>query len=71
MSSAKRIIKSMTALFFGMGFLFAGNALIISSIGVILKHNGASSFAVGVVSACFFIGALCVGRFFRKKLFHA
>ncbi|ELY0804692.1 MFS transporter [Campylobacter upsaliensis] len=67
MSSAKRIIKSMTALFFGMGFLFAGNALIISSIGVILKHNGASSFAVGVVSACFFIGAMC-GTIFSQKI---
>lgn len=52
--SPKKIIKSMTALFAGMAFLFAGNALIVSSIGVILKENGESSLAVGVVSSCFF-----------------
>lgn len=56
--SPKKIIKSMTALFTGMAFLFAGNALIVSSIGVILKENGASSFEIGWVSSCFFIGAL-------------
>lgn len=50
---SKKIIKSMTALFAGMAFLFAGNALIVSSIGVILKENGESSLAVGVVSSCF------------------
>ncbi len=44
----------MTALFAGMAFLFAGNALIVSSIGVILKENGESSLAVGVVSSLFF-----------------
>ncbi|EPU8948715.1 MFS transporter, partial [Campylobacter jejuni] len=55
--SPKKIIKSMTALFAGMAFLFAGNALIVSSIGVILKENGESSLAVGVVSSCFFVGA--------------
>ena len=48
----------MTALFASMTFLFAGNALIVSSIGVILKENKESSLAVGVLSSCFFIGAL-------------
>lgn len=52
-SMSPKIIKSMTALFAGMAFLFAGNALIVSSIGVILKENGESSLAVGVVSSCF------------------
>lgn len=56
--SPKKIIKSMTALFASMAFLFAGNALIVSSIGVILKEKGESSLAVGFISSCFFIGAL-------------
>ncbi|MBM0637044.1 MFS transporter [Campylobacter sp. VicNov18] len=65
--SPKKIIKSMTALFVGMVFLFAGNALIVSSIGVILKENGASSLAVGIISSCFFIGAL-VGTISAHKV---
>lgn len=56
--SPKKIIKSMTALFASMAFLFAGNALIVSSIGVILKEKGESSLAVGFISSCFFIGAM-------------
>ncbi|HED0635383.1 TPA: MFS transporter [Campylobacter jejuni] len=65
--SPKKIIKSMTALFAGMAFLFAGNALIVSSIGVILKENGESSLAVGVVSSCFFVGAL-IGTISAHKI---
>ncbi|MFQ6342082.1 MFS transporter [Campylobacter sp. VTCC 70190] len=56
--SLTRIIRSMTALFAGMSFMFAGNALIVSSIGVILKENNESSLAVGIISSCFFIGAM-------------
>lgn len=65
--SAKRIIRSMTSLFLSMSFLFAGNALIVSSIGVILKENTQSSLAVGIVSSCFFIGAL-VGTISTHKI---
>ncbi|AXP08606.1 MFS transporter [Campylobacter hepaticus] len=65
--SPKKIIKSMTALFAGMVFLFAGNALIVSSIGVILKEKGESSLAVGIISSCFFIGAL-VGTISAHKI---
>ncbi|WP_258864996.1 MFS transporter [Helicobacter sp. MIT 14-3879] len=58
MSSTKRTIKSMNALFTGMSFLFIGNSLIVSSVGVILKDSGMSEIAIGVISSCFFIGAL-------------
>ncbi len=58
MLRAKRIIKSMTALFIGMSFLFIGNSLIVSSVGVILKGSGMSEIAIGAISSCFFIGAL-------------
>ncbi|MCW1360732.1 MFS transporter [Campylobacter sp. CCS1377] len=56
--SPKRTIKSMTALFAGMSFLFAGNALIVSSIGVILKNLNISDFAIGLINSCFFLGAM-------------
>ncbi|MCX2682749.1 MFS transporter [Campylobacter sp. MIT 21-1685] len=56
--SPRRIIRSMTSLFLSMSFLFIGNALIVSSTGVILKENTQSSLDVGIVSSCFFIGAL-------------
>lgn len=57
MISTKRTIKSLTALFVAMAFLFTGNALIVSSVGVILKQQGASTLAIGAVNACFFLGA--------------
>ncbi len=58
MSSTKRTIMSMNALFIGMSFLFVGNSLIVSSVGVILKDSGMSEIAIGAISSCFFIGAL-------------
>lgn len=65
--SPKRIIKSMTALFTGMFFMFVGNGLIVSSVGVILKEQNSSSLVVGIISSCFFIGALC-GTIFSQKI---
>ena len=53
MISSKRTIKSLTALFVAMAFLFTGNALIVSSVGVILKQQGTSTLAIGAVNACF------------------
>lgn len=58
MSSTARTIRSMNALFIGMSFLFIGNSLIVSSVGVILKSSGLSEIAIGLISSCFFIGAL-------------
>ena len=37
MISSKRTIKSLTALFVAMAFMFVGNALVVSSVGVILR----------------------------------
>ncbi|MWV60973.1 MFS transporter [Helicobacter saguini] len=48
----------MNALFIGMSFLFIGNSLIVSSVGVILKNSQMSDTAIGLISSCFFIGAL-------------
>lgn len=60
MTSPTRTIKSMNALFIGMSFLFVGNSLIVSSMGVILKDSGMNEIAIGAISSCFFIGALAV-----------
>ncbi|MCH5336485.1 MAG: MFS transporter [Campylobacter sp.] len=65
--SPKRIIKSMTALFAGMSFMFIGNGLIVSSVGVILKELDASSFVVGIINSCFFLGAM-YGTIFAQKI---
>ncbi|HJE65525.1 MFS transporter [Campylobacter avium] len=54
----KRILFSMSSLFISMAFLFVGNSLIISSVGVILKESGMSSFGIGLVNSCFYFGAL-------------
>lgn len=58
MVSSKRTIRSMTALFVGMSFVFIGNALVVSSLGVILKQESASEAFIGFVGSCFFVGAL-------------
>ncbi len=57
MISSKRTIKSLTALFVAMAFMFMGNALVVSSVGVILKQRGASEVMIGIVNAFFFLGA--------------
>lgn len=67
MSSPKKIIKSMTALFAGMSLMFVGNGLIVSSAGVILKEQDASSLMIGIINACFFLGAMC-GTIFAQKI---
>ena len=57
MISSKRTIKSLSALFIAISFAFAGNALVVDSMGVILKEREVGEFIIGIVGACFFIGA--------------
>lgn len=57
MISSKRTIKSLTALFVAMAFMFMGNALVVSSLGVVLKQRGANEVMIGAINACFFLGA--------------
>lgn len=58
MVSSIRIIKSMTALFVGMAFVFVGNALMLSSVGVILKQMNVNESLIGVIGSCFFLGGI-------------
>lgn len=48
----------MTALFVGIPFVFMGNALIVGSVGVILKQNGVSEAFIGLIGFCFFVGGM-------------
>lgn len=57
MISSKRTIKSLSALFIAISFAFAGNALVVGSMGVILKEREVGEFIIGIIGACFFIGA--------------
>lgn len=58
MVSSKRTIRSMTALFVGIPFVFMGNALIVGSVGVILKQNSVSEAFIGLIGFCFFLGGM-------------
>lgn len=57
-SNSKRVIFSLTALFFGMSFIFIANGLVVSSAGLLLKNMNANELQTGFVTSCFFIGAL-------------
>lgn len=57
MTSSKRTIKSMSALFIAMAFMFVGNALVLSSVGIILKQLEISEIIIGIVNTFFFLGA--------------
>ncbi|QOR04078.1 MFS transporter [Campylobacter cuniculorum] len=65
--SPKRIIRSMTALFAGISFMFIGNGLIVSSAGVILKQQNLDSLTIGAINSFFFIGAM-FGTIFAQKI---
>ncbi|WP_063999940.1 hypothetical protein [Campylobacter iguaniorum] len=58
MIGIRRVIVSLSALFFGMSFIFVANGLVVSSAGLLLKNLNASEAMIGVVTSCFFIGAL-------------
>ncbi|EAK5304661.1 MFS transporter [Campylobacter fetus] len=58
MVSSKRVIISLSALFFGMSFIFIANGLVVSSAGVLLTSMNADKTMIGVITSFFFIGAL-------------
>jgi len=65
--SPKTIIKSLIALLVASAFIFAGNALVISSVTIILKENSINNFLIGMVNASFFLGAISA-TFFTQKI---
>lgn len=59
MQRAVKLIKALLGLYVGISFIFIGNGLAITSAGVILKGGGYSELAIGLVTSCFFLGAMC------------
>lgn len=58
MISSVQTIKNLTSMYIAMIFIFIGNGLVMSSAGIGLKELGANNFQTGLVTSCFFIGAL-------------
>ncbi|AQW86476.1 major facilitator superfamily transporter, possible sugar permease [Campylobacter pinnipediorum subsp. caledonicus] len=58
MSNSKRIIKTMMPLFLGMSLLFVGNGLVVSSLSTLLKQMNIDNVTIGLINACFFVGAI-------------
>lgn len=58
MISPRRTIKILTSLFIGIGFVFIGNGLVLTSAGVMLTNMGVKSFYIGIITSCFFFGAI-------------
>ena len=58
MAGSKRAITSLSALFIGVSFIFIASGLVVSSAGVLLDELGASKAQIGLITSCFFIGAL-------------
>nr|WP_235605102.1 hypothetical protein [Campylobacter fetus] len=54
MVSSKRVIISLSALFFGMSFIFIANGLVVSSAGVLLTSMNADKTMIGVITSFFF-----------------
>lgn len=58
MTSSKRTIRTMTPLFFSISLMFIGNGLVVSSCSTLLKQMNVGEIEIGLVNACFFIGAM-------------
>lgn len=58
MAGSKRAITSLSALFIGVSFIFIASGLVVSSAGVLLNELGASNTQIGLITSCFFMGAL-------------
>lgn len=64
MVSFKKKIITLKALFISMAFMFIGNSLTLSSVGIMLKSQG--QLIAGVISSFFYIGAI-ISTIFTKK----
>ena len=58
MQSSKRAIKILIPLFLSAELMFIGEAIVLSSAGVILKNLSVGEFIIGLVSSFYFLGAI-------------
>lgn len=57
MANIFRTVRSMSGLFLGMGLLFVGNGLLISSASIELKKMGTDELTIGLINTAYFFGA--------------
>lgn len=58
MLSSLQTVRKLMAMYIAMIFIFIGNGLVMSSAGIGLKDLGANNFETGLVTSCFFLGAM-------------
>ncbi|CAD7286591.1 putative MFS-type transporter YcaD [Campylobacter suis] len=58
MGNSKRTIKTMGSLFFSISLMFIGNGLVVSSCSTLLKQMDVGEIEIGLINACFFVGAI-------------
>ena len=58
MQSSKRAIKILTPLFLSAELMFIGEAIVLASVGIILKASNIGEFTIGLVSSFYFLGAI-------------
>ncbi|MBP3224512.1 MAG: MFS transporter [Campylobacter sp.] len=78
MFKSLRVARTLSALFLAIFFMFIGDALALSSAGVILKMRGQSDLIIGIISSFFFLGAISsvfftptiIGRFAHVRSYY-
>lgn len=51
-------VMPISSLFFSITFLAIGYGMVLTFIGVYLKKNGINDISIGIINACFFLGAI-------------
>jgi len=64
--SLKKIVLPVSSLFFAIAFLAIGYGMILTFIGVYLKELNVSNTVIGIINACFFLGAVLSSIFSQK-----
>ena len=62
----KKIVLPVSSLFFAIAFLAIGYGMILTFIGVYLKELNVSNTVIGIINACFFLGAVLSSIFSQK-----
>lgn len=64
--SIKKIVYQISSLFLAIGFLAIGYGMILTFIGIHLKELNVNSTVIGIINACFFLGAVLSSIFSQK-----
>lgn len=61
-------IFAISSLFIAIGFLAIGYGMLMTYIGIYLKENGSTDFAIGIINSAFFAGAILSSIFSQKVI---